>query len=75
MSIRHHQIHLGGATAAQVLQEAPPSVFVAPGAQASLANTSLFPSRSTPSAVKMMVASVWVPCRTVKWMPSKYRMR
>src|SRR5437868_2793768 len=29
--------------------------------------TSLFPSRSTPSAVKMMVESVWVPCRTVKW--------
>ena len=36
-------------------------------AQTRNANTSLFPSRSTPSAVKMMVESVWVPCRTVKW--------
>ena len=36
-------------------------------AQARNASTSLFPSRSTPSAVKMMVESVWVPCRTVKW--------
>ena len=30
-------------------------------AQERLANTSLFPSRSTPSAVKMMVEAVWVP--------------
>src|SRR6266852_1580752 len=35
------------------------------------ASTSLFPSRSTPRAVKMIVESVWVPCRTVKWIPSR----
>ena len=52
MSISHNQIHLCGATGAQVLQEVTPSVFVAPGAQTRNANTSLFPSRSTPSAEK-----------------------
>jgi hypothetical protein len=37
-------------------------------AHARKASTSLLPSRSTPSAVRIMVAAVCVPCRTVKWM-------
>src|SRR5712691_8565306 len=67
MPIGHDQIHLCCPPTAQVLEEATPPIFVAPGAQARNARMSLFPSRSTLSAVKMMVESVWVPCRTLKW--------
>src|SRR5947209_9066080 len=71
MPIGHDQIHLCCSPAAHILSKAAPAVFVAPGAQERLANTSLFPSRSTPRAVKMMVESVFSPCRTVKWIPSR----
>ena len=75
MPIGHDEIDLSDPTGAQILDETTPPIFVAPGAQARNASTSLFPSKSTARAVKMMVGSVWVPCRTLKWMPSRYRMR
>lgn len=44
-------------------------------AHARMASTSLLPSRSTPSAVKMIVVSALAPCRTEKCTPSRYTTR
>jgi hypothetical protein len=75
MPIGNNQIKVDSPSPAQVLRASQAHPSLSSSAQARSANTSLFPARSTPNAVKMMVESAFSPCRMLKCTPSRYTIR
>jgi hypothetical protein len=71
MSIGDQQINLLNSPAARRSWSKTYQPSLLSSALAQKLSTSRLPRRSTPRAVTIMGASVWVPGQTVKWMPSR----